>query len=71
MLEDGVPVGGIYFCPFNSQGFSEIVLCIFKVDLLENGYESRLMNYLKDYHIKLSIWNLLVYTDKNTFGMTC
>ncbi|XP_026806882.1 histone acetyltransferase KAT2B-like [Rhopalosiphum maidis] len=67
MLEDGVPVGGIYFCTFNSQGFTEIILCMFKVDLHVNGYESCLMNYLKDYHIQHKIWNLLVYADKETF----
>uniref|UniRef100_A0A2S2P212 Histone acetyltransferase KAT2A n=1 Tax=Schizaphis graminum TaxID=13262 RepID=A0A2S2P212_SCHGA len=67
MLEDGVPVGGIYFCTFRSQGFTEIILCVFKVDLHVNGYESCLMSYLKDYHIQHNIWNLLVYADKETF----
>ncbi|XP_060875767.1 histone acetyltransferase KAT2A-like isoform X2 [Metopolophium dirhodum] len=68
MLEEGIPIGGIYFRTFNSQGFSEIVLCMFKVDLHVNGYESRLMNYLKDLHIKQNIWDLLVYVDKEKFA---
>jgi len=71
MLEDGIPIGGIYFRTFNSQGFTEIVLCIFKVDLHVCGYESRLMNYLKDLHIKQNILDLLVYADEEKFGMAC
>ncbi|XP_025193468.1 histone acetyltransferase KAT2A-like [Melanaphis sacchari] len=67
MLEDGVPVGGIYFRTFKSQRFTEIILSVFKIDLHANGYESRLMSYLKDYNIKNDIWDLLVYADKGTF----
>ncbi|KAL5233397.1 hypothetical protein ACI65C_000807 [Semiaphis heraclei] len=68
ILEDGIPIGGIYFRTFNSQEFTEIVLCIFKVDLHVNEYESCLMNYLKDLHIKQNIWDLLVYADKEQFA---
>ncbi|KAL4090627.1 hypothetical protein QTP88_025426 [Uroleucon formosanum] len=68
MLEDGIPIGGIYFRTFNSQGFTEIILCMFKIDLHVNGYESSLMNYLKDLHIKQNILDLLVYVDKEKFA---
>lgn len=71
MLEDGIPIGGIYFRTFDSQGFTEIILCMFKIDLHVNGYESSLMNYLKDLHIKQNILDLLVYVDKEKFGKAC
>lgn len=64
LLKDGVPIGGICFCPFVSQGFTEIVFCAVKVDQQENGYGTQLMNHLKDYHIQHNILNFLTYADK-------
>lgn len=68
MLKDGVPIGGICFCPFISQGFTEIVFCAVKVDQQENGYGTQLMNHLKDYHIQNNIFNFLTYADKLAIG---
>lgn len=71
-MEDGIPVGCIYFRTFKSQGFTEIVLCMLKVGLHVNGYESFLMNYLKELQTtKLNIWNLLVYANKEKLGTAC
>ncbi|KAL4084428.1 hypothetical protein QTP88_028250 [Uroleucon formosanum] len=64
LLKNGVPIGGICFCPFVSQGFTEIVFCVVKVDQQENGYGTHLMNHLKDYHIQHNILNFLTYADK-------
>ncbi|VVC27197.1 Hypothetical protein CINCED_3A002170 [Cinara cedri] len=64
LLKDGNPIGGICFCQFPSQGFTEIVFCAVKVDQQENGYGTQLMNHLKDYHIKHNILNFLTYADK-------
>lgn len=69
LLKDGVPIGGICFCPFVSQGFTEIVFCAVKVDQQENGYGTQLMNHLKDYHIQNNIFNFLTYADKLAIGM--
>lgn len=69
MLEDGVPVGGIYFYTYDSQGFTEIILCLFKVDLHVYGYEAQIMIYLKNFNMKHNILDLLVYADRETFGM--
>ncbi|CAH1738752.1 unnamed protein product [Aphis gossypii] len=68
MLEDGVPIGGIYFYTYDSQGFSEIILCLFKVDLHVYGYEAQIMTYFKDLNIQHNILDLLVYADRETFG---
>ncbi|CAI6343931.1 unnamed protein product [Macrosiphum euphorbiae] len=64
LLKNGVPIGGICFCPFVSQGFTEIVFCAVKVDQQENGYGTHLMNHLKDYHIQHNILNFLTYADQ-------
>ncbi|XP_050439018.1 histone acetyltransferase KAT2A [Adelges cooleyi] len=64
LLKDDVPIGGICFCPFISQGFTEIVFCAVKVDQQENGYGTQLMNHLKDYHIEHKIYHFLTYADK-------
>ncbi|XP_022179942.1 histone acetyltransferase KAT2B-like isoform X2 [Myzus persicae] len=64
LLKDGVPIGGICFCPFLPQGFTEIVFCAVKVDQQENGYGTQLLNHLKDYHIQHNILNFLTYADK-------
>jgi len=69
MLEDGVPVGGIYFYTYDSQGFTEIILCLFKADLHVYGYEAQIMTYLKDFNMQHNILDLLVYADRDTFGM--
>lgn len=69
LLKDGVPIGGICFCPFASQGFTEIVFCAVKVDQQENGYGTQLMNHLKDYHIQHNILHFLTYADKLAIGM--
>jgi len=68
-LKDGVPIGGICFCQFISQGFTEIVFCAVRVDQQENGYGTLLMNHLKDYHIKHNILNFLTYADKLAIGI--
>ncbi|KAL5242311.1 hypothetical protein ACI65C_009721 [Semiaphis heraclei] len=64
LLKNDVPIGGICFRPFVSQGFTEIVFCAVKVDQQENGYGTHLMNHLKDYHIQHNILNFLTYADK-------
>lgn len=70
MLKDGIPIGGICFCPFTSQGFTEIVFCAVKVDQQENGYGTQLMNHLKDFHIQHNILHFLTYADKLAIGIT-
>jgi len=71
LLKNDVPIGGICFRPFVSQGFTEIVFCAVKVDQQENGYGTHLMNHLKDYHIQHNILNFLTYADKLAIGMAC
>lgn len=68
LLKDGIPIGGICFCPFTSQGFTEIVFCAVKVDQQENGYGTQLMNHLKDFHIQHNILHFLTYADKLAIG---
>lgn len=69
LLKDDIPIGGICFCPFISQGFTEIVFCAVKIEYQENGYGSQLMNHLKDYHIRHKIYNFLTYADKLAIGI--
>lgn len=70
LLKDGHNViGGVTFRPFKSQGFSEIVFCAVTSNEQVKGYGTRLMNFLKDYHIGKGIFSFLTYADAYAIGV--
>ena len=61
-------IGGICFRPFPHKGFSEIVFCAISTSEQVKGYGTRLMNHLKDYHIRQHIYKFLTYADEFAIG---
>ncbi|EZA59369.1 hypothetical protein DMN91_008483 [Ooceraea biroi] len=68
LIKDGRPIGGICFCMFPSQGFTEIVFCAVTSHEQVKGYGTHLMNMLKDYHIKNNILHFLTFADDFAIG---
>lgn len=69
LIKDGHHViGGINFRPFYKQRFSEIVFCAVCFNEQVKGYGTRLMNYLKDYHVAIGMQYLLTYADEYAVG---
>ncbi|KAL0112065.1 hypothetical protein PUN28_013352 [Cardiocondyla obscurior] len=68
LIKDGCPIGGICFCMFPSQGFTEIVFCAVTSHEQVKGYGTHLMNMLKDYHIKNNILHFLTFADDFAIG---
>ncbi|BET00304.1 PCAF (P300/CBP-associated factor) N-terminal domain [Nesidiocoris tenuis] len=65
LIKDNKPAGGICFRQFPSQGFSEVVFCAVNTSDQYKGYGAHLMNHLKEYHIKIKIYNLLTFADRD------
>lgn len=63
MIKDNVPLGGICFRTFATQGFTEIVFCVVTSKEQVKGYGTHLMNHLKEYHIRKNILHFLTYAD--------
>lgn len=61
-------IGGITFRPFRKCGFSEIIFCAVSSSEQVKGYGTRLMNYLKDFHVRHGILNFLTYADDTAEG---
>ena len=61
-------MGGLCFRPFPHQGFTEIVFCAISTSEQVKGYGTRMMNHLKDYHIRQRIFNFLTYADEFAIG---
>lgn len=61
-------IGGITFRVFKLCGFSEIIFCAVSSSEQVKGYGTRLMNYLKDFHIRHGILNFLTYADDTAEG---
>lgn len=68
LIKDKRVIGGICFRLFPTQGFSEIVFCAVSSNEQVKGYGTHLMNHLKDYHIKHSIFHFLTYADEYAIG---
>ncbi|KYM82155.1 Histone acetyltransferase KAT2A [Atta colombica] len=68
LIKDGRPIGGICFCMFPTQGFTEIVFCAVTSHEQVKGYGTHLMNMLKDYHIKNNILHFLTFADDFAIG---
>lgn len=69
MLENDLPIGAIFFRPYVSECFTEMVLCIFKKDLHIRKYESRLMIAFKHHNVKLNIHHVFACIEKYSVGM--
>ena len=69
LIKDNIPIGGICFRPFPSQGFTEIVFCAVSSNEQVKGYGTHLMNHLKEYHIKQNILHFLTFADEFAIGM--
>ena len=68
LVKNNIVVGGICYRMFPSQGFTEIVfLAVTSLEQVR-GYGTHLMNHLKEYHIKQSIYHFLTYADVNAIG---
>lgn len=68
LIKDKIPIGGICFRPFPSQGFTEIVFCAVSSNEQVKGYGTHLMNHLKEYHIKQNIFHFLTFADEFAIG---
>ncbi|XP_073843765.1 gcn5 acetyltransferase [Musca autumnalis] len=68
LIKENMPIGGICFRPFPSQGFTEIVFCAVTMSEQVKGYGTHLMNHLKDYSIQKGILHLLTYADCDAIG---
>lgn len=68
LIKDKRVIGGICFRLFPSQGFSEIVFCAVSSSEQVKGYGTHLMNHLKDYHVKHSVYYFLTYADEYATG---
>ncbi|XP_075163523.1 gcn5 acetyltransferase [Haematobia irritans] len=68
LIKENMPIGGICFRPFASQGFTEIVFCAVTMSEQVKGYGTHLMNHLKDYSIQKGILHLLTYADCDAIG---
>lgn len=69
MLKNNLPIGAIFFCPYISERFTEIVFCVFKMDLHTREYESKLMVSFKQHNVQLNIHHLFACIDKYSGGM--
>ncbi|CAB0005457.1 unnamed protein product [Nesidiocoris tenuis] len=69
LIKDNKPAGGICFRQFPSQGFSEVVFCAVNTSDQYKGYGAHLMNHLKEYHIKIKIYNLLTFADRDAIDL--
>lgn len=63
-----MPIGGICFRTFPTQGFTEIVFCAITENEQVKGYGTHLINHLKDYQIQKNIFHFLAYADENAIG---
>lgn len=63
-----MPLGGICFRTFATQGFTEIVFCVVTSKEQVKGYGTHLMNHLKEYHIRKNILHFLTYADAAATG---
>lgn len=68
LVKDKRVIGGICFRLFPTQGFSEIVFCAVSSNEQVKGYGTHLMNHLKDYHVKHSVFHFLTYADEYAIG---
>ncbi|XKL59939.1 hypothetical protein PGB90_000955 [Kerria lacca] len=68
LIKDKIPIGGICFRPFPTQGFTEIVFCAVSANEQVKGYGTHLMNHLKEYHIKQNILHFLTFADEFAIG---
>lgn len=68
LIKNEKPIGGICFRMFPTQGFTEIVFLAITSSEQVKGYGTHLMNHLKDYHIKHSIYHFLTYADEFAIG---
>uniref|UniRef100_A0A1A9UTQ4 histone acetyltransferase n=1 Tax=Glossina austeni TaxID=7395 RepID=A0A1A9UTQ4_GLOAU len=68
LIKENMPIGGICFRPFPSQGFTEIVFCAVTMSEQVKGYGTHLMNHLKDYSIQKGVLHLLTYADCDAIG---
>jgi len=68
LIKDNIPIGGICFRPFPSQGFTEIVFCAVSSNEQVKGYGTHLMNHLKEYHIRQNILHFLTFADEFAIG---
>ncbi|KAK9754405.1 Acetyltransferase (GNAT) family [Popillia japonica] len=64
LIRNNVPIGGICFRAFPTQGFTEIVFLAMTSSEQVKGYGTHLMNHLKDYHIRKNILHFLTFADK-------
>ncbi|XP_078486635.1 histone acetyltransferase KAT2A [Ciona intestinalis] len=68
LVKEGRVIGGICFRMFPSQRFTEIVFCAVTSNEQVKGYGTHLMNHLKEYHIKQSMYHFLTYADEYAIG---
>lgn len=69
LVKENIPIGGICFRSFPTQGFTEIVFCAITEDEQMKGYGTHLINHLKDYHTGKNILHFLTYADKCAIGI--
>lgn len=69
LIRNNVPIGGICFRAFPTQGFTEIVFLAVTSSEQVKGYGTHLMNHLKDYHIRKNIIHFLTFADKFAIGL--
>uniref|UniRef100_H2Z2H4 histone acetyltransferase n=1 Tax=Ciona savignyi TaxID=51511 RepID=H2Z2H4_CIOSA len=68
LVKEGRVIGGICFRMFPTQRFTEIVFCAVTSNEQVKGYGTHLMNHLKEYHIKQSMYHFLTYADEYAIG---
>ncbi|XP_041363170.1 histone acetyltransferase KAT2A-like [Gigantopelta aegis] len=68
LVKDKKVIGGICFRMFPTQGFTEIVFCAVTSNEQVKGYGTHMMNHLKDYHIRHSIFHFLTFADEYAIG---
>jgi len=68
LIKEDLPIGGICFRTFPTQGFIEIVFCAVTSNEQVKGYGTHLMNHLKDYSIRKGIHHFLTFADEFAIG---
>ena len=68
LVKESHVIGGICFRMFPTQRFTEIVFCAVTSNEQVKGYGTHLMNHLKEYHVKQSIYHFLTYADEYAIG---
>ncbi|KAL5009128.1 hypothetical protein ScPMuIL_014709 [Solemya velum] len=68
LIKENRVIGGICFRLFPTQGFTEIVFCAVTSNEQVKGYGTHLMNHLKDFHSKHSIFHFLTFADEFAIG---